>query len=286
MMAKATITYDLTRGLLGADVARLQTFLVADSGEALSVDGVYGVMTFNAIKRFQARQGLAQDGQCAGLTLKKARDRGYAAVEFLVGDGNEDSNWPGKPSGAALKQPSASMTGDMFGNFTFTHTPTTDNPQKIKIGGTWVADHISTFTVPQLKGVPIPIDEAHAILSDGKVQCHKLAGPVLIKLFQAWDDAGLAPKILTWYGAFNARLKRGTITPTAGNLSNHSWGSAFDINAPQNWLGHLPAVMGGRGCVREFASIANDLGVYWGGHFGGKETVKSRDGMHFEIARL
>jgi peptidoglycan hydrolase-like protein with peptidoglycan-binding domain len=279
------VAYDLTRGLLGADVARLQVFLNSQSNAGLTVDGVYGVNTFNAIKRFQTTQGLTVDGQCAGATLKKARDLGYPAIEFQVGGGNDDINWPKKPSASKIKSPSLSEVQAMFGSFSFTHAPTPSNPQNIKIGGNWVAQNIKTITIPQLVGVPIPIDEAHAVLSDGRFTCHKDAAKIFTDLFKAWDDAGLAPKILTYYGAFNARLKRKTVTPLPENLSNHSWGSAFDINAKQNWLGALPAVMGARACVREFVEIANDLGVFWGGHFGMPTSITSRDGMHFEIAK-
>lgn len=285
-MAKTLVTYGLTRGLIGADVTRLQQFLVAELGEALVLDGVYGVRTFEAVNKFQARHGLAQDGQCKAETLRKARDRGYPAVEYLVGDGNDDMNWPKKPPPSLIKQPTAEITMGLFGQFSFQHTPTPGNPQKIHILGNWVSNNIRTVTIPQLVGVPIPVGAAHAVPSDGKIQCHKDASETLLKLFQAWEDAGLKPKILTWYGAFNARLKRGTINPIPENLSNHSWGSAFDINAKQNWIGDLPAIMGQRGCVREFVEIANALGVYWGGHFGSSTTIGKRDGMHFEIARL
>jgi peptidoglycan hydrolase-like protein with peptidoglycan-binding domain len=285
-MAKKTITYDITRGMLGADVARLQQTLNATQGETLTADGVYGGQTFSAIKRLQEKSGLAADGQCKGQTLKKIRDLGYPAIEFQVGDGNDDLNWPKKPSSSKLKQPTAAITQGLFGSFEFEHTPVPDNPQKIKILHGWVSQNIITVTVPQLVGVPVPISDAHAVPSDGKVQCHKAAKQKILDLFSAWDSAGLTPKILTWYGCFNARLKRNTIDPVPENLSNHSWGSAFDINAKQNWLGQLPAVMGARGCVREFVSTAIDMGVYWGGHFGSPATIKSRDGMHFEIAKL
>jgi hypothetical protein len=285
-MAFKTVTYDITRGMLGADVARLQKTLNASEGESLVADGVYGVKTFEAIKRLQAKFNLPLNGQCAGNTLKKVRDIGYPAVEFKVGEGNDSPNWPKKPSSTKLKQPNFEITQAMFGKFTFKHTPTPDNPQKIKILGDWVSKNIVTITVPQLVGVPVPINDAHAIPCDGKIQCHKLAKPKILALYAAWEEAGLIPKILTWYGCFNARLKRGTIQPIPKNLSNHSWGSAFDITAKQNWLGDLPAIMGQRGCVREFVSIAIDMGVYWGGHFGAESSISSRDGMHFEIAEL
>lgn len=283
-MAKKKVTYAITRGMLGADVARLQHTLNTTQGESLTADGVYGLMTFNAIRRLQGKFGLTADGQCAGDTLKKARDLGYPAVEFDVGDGNDDFNWPKKPSSSKLKQPTAAITQSLFGTFDFQHSPIPANPQRIRILGGWVSSNIVTVTVPQLVGVPVPISDAHAVPSDGKIQCHKKAKDKILALFAAWDAAGLTPKILTWYGCFNARLKRGTVNPVPENLSNHSWGSAFDITAKQNWLGDLPAVMGQRGCVRELVSAAVDMGVYWGGHFGSPDAIKNRDGMHFEIA--
>ena len=63
-------------------------------------------------------------------------------------------------------------------------------------------------------------------------------------------------------------------------LSNHSFGSAFDINATQNWLGDMPAICGQKGAVRELVEAANRCNFYWGGHYG-----ERKDGMHFEITR-
>ena len=63
-------------------------------------------------------------------------------------------------------------------------------------------------------------------------------------------------------------------------LSNHSFGTAFDINVPWNLLGSVPALVGQKGSVRELVPIANQNGFYWGGHF------PRKDGMHFSIAKL
>ena len=46
-------------------------------------------------------------------------------------------------------------------------------------------------------------------------------------------------------------------------LSNHSFGSAFDINFVDNMLGTEPAISGQRGSVRELVSAANSLGIFW-----------------------
>lgn len=285
-MAIRKITYDLLRGHVGADVARLQRTLNETMEEGLVVDGVYGANTSRAVKNLQAKFNLTQNGECSGETLKKARDLGFHAVEFSVGNGNDDWNWPPRPSSAKLKAPSAAHTTALFGSFDFVHDPAKDNPQRIRIRGSWQSDNIKTINVPQLIGVPIPIDDAHAMLSDGRLQCHRLAENRILELFAAWESEGLVDRILTFYGAFNARLKRKRFVAKAENLSNHSWGTAFDITAKQNWLGAMPAVMGQRGCIRELVPIANDLGFFWGGHFGGAASVSGRDGMHFELAKL
>ena len=84
-------------------------------------------------------------------------------------------------------------------------------------------------------------------------------------------------RVLTWDGSFAPRFVRGSRTV----LSNHAFGTAFDINAALNPRGTRPLLVGKKGSVRELVTIANDHGFYWGGHF-----VAKPDGMHFEIAIL
>ena len=62
--------------------------------------------------------------------------------------------------------------------------------------------------------------------------------------------------------------------------SNHSFATAFDINAAWNGLGREPAARGEKGSVRELVPIFEKWGFRWGGNF------RRRDGMHFEIARI
>lgn len=65
--------------------------------------------------------------------------------------------------------------------------------------------------------------------------------------------------VLTYAGSFDPRFIRGSTT----TLSNHAFGSAFDINAEWNPLGHTPAPKGTEGSVRELVPIAHEYGFYW-----------------------
>lgn len=74
---------------------------------------------------------------------------------------------------------------------------------------------------------------------------HLHAAPVLSAFFKAIAVAGVLPDILTYDGGFYARLKRGVTPPPAGaskdvwgkQLSNHSRGTAVDLNAKWNPMG-------------------------------------------------
>lgn len=158
----------------------------------------------------------------------------------------------------------------LFGSFAWTSAPTPDNPEAITITGDWVAKHIVTVPLPQL--APLNVHSA---------RFHALGAHQLFAVFDAWQHAGLIGKVCSWDGSFVARKKRGHTGNAASDLSNHSWGTAFDINARWNPLGARPALAGTLGSVRELVSIARQFGFFWGGDF------RSRvDGMHFELCRL
>ena len=111
----------------------------------------------------------------------------------------------------------------------------------------------------------------------GMVRFHRLAAKQLQNLWSDWEKTGLLPLVLTWDGSFVARFVRGSRSA----LSNHAFGTAFDINEPWNALGTRPALSGTHGSVRELVPLANKNGFFWGGHYNGRA-----DGMHFEIAQL
>lgn len=155
---------------------------------------------------------------------------------------------------------------EMFGPFKYTKAPTKDNPENVKIQGNWEAENIVM--------VPLPLLSKRGLGS--RAQFHTKAAKQLQGLFAAWDAAGYGEYILQWGGTYCPRLIRG-----GNSLSNHAFGTAFDINVPWNPLGQEPAPLGGKGSVMALVALANEFGFYWGGHY-----HKRKDGMHFEIAKL
>ena len=104
------------------------------------------------------------------------------------------------------------------------------------------------------------------------VWCHKLFVDPLLATFSDWEKEGMMNLVLTFDGLWVPRFVRGS----RHTLSNHSYGTAMDINAAWNGFRCRPALVGQRGCVRELVPIANKNGIWWLGH-----TMD--DGMHFEL---
>jgi hypothetical protein len=174
--------------------------------------------------------------------------------------------WPPRPAFAPLD---AAGKRAAFGELTFTPAPTAGNPEAIQISPRWLEENIVVATIPQLghvRGAP----------PSGRAQFHRLVAPRVVELFARWQQAGLDGLVLTYGGSFAPRFIRGSRSV----LSQHAYGSAFDINVEWNPLGAVPRLRGSKGSVRELVPIANELGFYWGGHFA------RRDGMHFEMGRL
>lgn len=177
-----------------------------------------------------------------------------------------DSAFPPHP---AFNSPGPQQRAAMFGAFEYEPAPTTDNPEAIRILGNWEHENIVSVPLPQLSQV-----------TNGRnrgMRFHRLARAQLIELWEDWESAGLLDRILTYAGSFVPRFIRGS----RSRLSNHAFGSAFDINVRWNPLNKIPAAVGETGCVRELVPIANRHGFYWGGHYNSRP-----DGMHFEIALL
>ena len=186
---------------------------------------------------------------------------------------NKTADWPAAPTD--LTQPNAERTKQLFGTFEY-EADSTAGHCGIKIKGNWEGENITTVDIPQLTGKKIGATE----IKKGTIRFNKKAAKQLQKLWKAWETAGLLDRVLTYDGGFVPRFIKRKDGTCATTLSNHAWGSAFDINAAWNGLGAEPALIGSKGCVRELVEIANQHGFYWGGHFG------TKDGMHFEVAKI
>lgn len=256
--------------MTGSDVEQWQQFLTGLKYNPGGTDGTFGPQTQKATAEFQSREGLGVDGAVGRDTLAKAIAMGFGDIQDDGVTEETGSAWPAKPS----FPPASGKT--LFGTFAFTPAPVPGNPEAITITDGWATKNIAMVVVPQLKGVA-------GGPSNGKIPFNVRAAAQLQDLWTAWEAAGLLPLILSWGGSWAPRFIRGSRTV----LSNHAWGSAFDINYQWNGLGTQPALVDQPGSVRKLVQLANDNGFFWGGHFGGPFTPGGRpDGMHFEIAYL
>ena len=255
----------LRRGGEGDEVRRWQRFLIGQSLLRSAADGVFGPVTERATRAFQRRAKIDVDGMVGPMTYAAALQRGFDPGFTDPHGGEDGGDWPPRPDFPPLV--ANADRAAVFGEFRY--EPIGPDTDDIRILGGWQKANIQPVTVPQLVGVK-------GAPATGRIWVHKLVIEQVRALFQAWDGAGLTDLILTWDGSFVPRFVRGSRT----TLSNHAWGTAFDVNYPWNRLGTVPAMRGDKGSVRDLVPVAADHGFYWGGHF------SRRDGMHFEVAKL
>ena len=250
----------LKRGATGNDVIKWQNFLRGiEVYSEVVASGIFDEITESETKAFQSSRKLNPDGMVGQMTIAEAIKVGY--------DINPN---PSVPSNPGIKNLSFIERQKLFGSFSYVPMPTQGNPEAIRITSSWAVDNITTIVVPQLVGV----SGASKI---GSIQIHKKIANQTSALFYAWENAGLKDRILSWGGSWVPRFIRGSRT----SLSNHAWGTAFDINAQWNGLGVRPAAIGSKGSVRELVDIASQHGFYWGGWFPNRP-----DGMHFEAYKI
>lgn len=162
----------------------------------------------------------------------------------------------------------------IFGSFSFSPAPRPGNPEAVRIDPAWASQNLVSVRISQLART---------------VTVHRLARLPILALWAAWERKGLIQHIHSWNGSWACRFKRQNGTEDerakkcailgAAALSNHAFGSAFDVNAQELPLGaFVPADHPFR---TELAPIARDMGWEWGGDY----KVRP-DGMHFELARF
>lgn len=150
-----------------------------------------------------------------------------------------------------------------FGVLPYRIAPTPEDKTAIVVDPKWEREHLRTIEIPWHGG--------------RKIRAHELAAIPIQELFLTWKRAGFESLILSFNGCYVPRFKRGKGPPLHDiDLSNHSWGTAFDINARWNPLGRRPARIGELGSVELLVTAAHNAGFCWGGDF------SVPDGMHFE----
>jgi peptidoglycan hydrolase-like protein with peptidoglycan-binding domain len=263
----------LREGSQGPEVEAWQNFLIGQGFDVGVADGDFGPRTKRATIAFQEAHGLVGDGVAGNRSFGEAARLGFQVAEEVEADPADPDprgiNWPPPPADLAPISGTAARQA-AFGRFAFESDPSPDNPERIAITDGWDRDNIARIEIPQLAGI------SGAPASTG-IWFFRAAHPQLQALWQAWENEGLLDRVVNWAGSYVPRFIRGSRT----SLSNHAFGTAFDINTRQNGLGAIPAAVGKQGSVRELVPLANAHGFYWGGHFRNRP-----DGMHFEIAEL
>lgn len=260
----------LRSGSTGDEVIRWQTFLTGKGFLRAPTNGSFDRETDRATRAYQRANKLAADGIVGPATFAAALGAGFD-IGFV--DPERGDAEPLLPEASPVKPISSTAERqELFGKFDYLHAPTSSNREAITIVGDWVSANIQTVVIPQLKGIPV-----YGKPGSGKVRFHRRVIPQLQALWVDWENAGLLNRVLSYEGAFEPRFVRGSNSL----LSNHAFGSAFDINAQWNSLGSIPAAAGREGSVRELVAIANEHGFFWGGHY-----ATRKDGMHFEVAEI
>jgi peptidoglycan hydrolase-like protein with peptidoglycan-binding domain len=258
----------LRLGSRGAMVKAWEIFLIGEKLDPGEPDGNFTDMTEQATRAFQTEAKIEADGIVGRQTMLKALSHGFELMDEPSSGDKTGSNFPPRPSFPPLV--SNAQRQALFGAYDYVSDPRPGNPEHVRILGSWEQDNIIDVPVPQLKKTAI------GSKAPSSIRFHRLAAAQLQGLWKGWEDAKLLDTILSFAGGFEPRFVRGSRT----TLSNHSFGSAFDINAEWNARGHRPALAGEKGSTRALVPIAHQWGFWWGGHF------STPDGMHFEVAVL
>ena len=266
----------LRKGSEGNSVAQWQQFLLGEFSEEevslnFKVDRIFGRLTEYWTKEFQRVNGLTADGIVGNDTYAQAMADGLlcAVDDETLDDIPEliDTGVEAIPTMLTHAQRTK-----LFGDFKYEHKPIAGNPENIIIiSEGWLRKNIIFLTIPEFK-------EAGILTYGGKtwsgnLTVHKKIEKNIRMLAKKWKQHGIMKYVEFWGGSFVPRFIRGSRT----KLSNHAWGTAFDINIQHNRLGHRPARLQEKGTVIPLVKDAVDCGFHWGGWYKFR-----KDGMHLE----
>lgn len=241
-------------------VGDLQKFLLGLE-HRIVVDENFGPKTKEVVQAYQRSKGAVADGIVGPTTWGHLLSDGFRPQSYIEDKNDEyDPNYPPRPSGAL--SPNGLL---LFGQgFKYTPKPLPSMPEYVVPDPEWVRENIGTAEIPQLAGV-------RGARADGSMLFNRRLIPQVEALFTVWEKLGITDRIETFAGSWVPRFVRGR----RDRLSNHSFGTALDLNAAWNGYRRQPALVGQRGSLRELVMPAYRLGVFWGGWY--------NDGMHFEF---
>jgi D-alanyl-D-alanine carboxypeptidase len=268
---------------LGASgkLAQLFNEFLQREGFAPNTASVFGGASAAATKQFQqwlidqdpsSRKGKIQtDGQPGNQTLGFAC--GVHANDELSPQSIADSigvNYPQR-NAALPRELTETQKRAMFGDLQYRAANNDPKDDAIIITNGWDVANIVSVVIPELAGV-------EGASKDGHCRVHRAIAEQYLALWAAWSRLGIAKLVTSYGGAFEPRFIRGT---GKTRISNHAYGTAFDVNASANWLSHLPAFPGENGSLFAHVEAAQVFGFSWGGFY-----MNRLDGMHFEAMKV
>lgn len=252
-----------------------QTFLRGQELYEGPLDNDFGPMTHKATELYEQKIGAPIDGIVDEIVWGVALGDGIDLEQEV-----RRYQYPKTPDFSVLNQQQRHQN---FGLIEAVASPVKGNPEAIRITNNWQKDYLTSIEIPQLAKLSKEKGSGRGFPSSGKIFWNKECIENVIGFFDYVERAGLLDRIESWAGSWVPRFIRGG----GQTFSSHAWGTAFDINAPQNWMGNRPARLGQFGSILELVPLAHAWGFYWGGHFNmgpNLELGRRVDGMHFEVA--
>ncbi len=263
----------LKKGMTGSEVEQWQYFLIGEEYYMVEANGTFGENTLLATQQFQRMAGLDDDGVVGPASFAKAKDFGFLLESIDEKDEfkktySDDKNTYDWPKISDFRTLSASKTEELFGHIKY--EPLSNG--NIKILNRWDKKNLKRIYIPQLNKIGQLWGH-----DKGYILFHEKGEAQMKALWDAWEKEGLLQFVTDWCCSYSPRFIRGS----KSRLSNHAFGTAFDINIRANALGKMPPKVGEKGSVRLLVPLANKFGFFWGGHY-----RRRKDGMHFELAKL
>lgn len=249
--SEAMAAANLAWGSHGDNVVQLQQTLNSRGYWCGTVDGIFGSNTYQGVIRFQTDAGLEADGIVGPQTR--------AALAGAVSGGSQVSR-----GGTDIRKYSKiSKVNGSYGQFRYREL----SGGRIEVDPAWIAKNIVTIKLPGL---------------NRNVQVHKSAADNFIKAFTYIKNGtatvnGKQVTLLSLIDTMDGTFVTRHVNWNAANgLSNHSWGTAMDINASDHFR-YVKATERSDPNLILWEKAFKPAGFSWGNTYS--------DAMHYELLR-